>query len=1069
MKTEPLERSYGKRAGIRRITHKRLFPLVGAFFMLLAATSSALGQKGLNLRIFKLADGLAESACMSVTVTPQGQVLVRHGGLAGVSELGGYSISILPSPGEGNSRIYGSPAGQLWTVSRLGLQEFQEGGWVVHPVPEIAAEFRTGLPRVLDPVPLFPVKQGQVLFLLPERLLEFDSAGAERPGTHLLRLIGQTRLEKFHSMAPARDGGVWITGAGGLAKVPGPLRNLKAEIQWQEFLPPAKLEIRNLQEPHEGDNGGVTVAAESATSHQKVLAHFDGTNWTTEAAGTEKIRQAWRDVEKTYWASTIDSIQVWTAGRRETIENEDISARQFFDVAVEPGGVFWIATSDGLLRFAPLTWRTPASVQEVGSLISCLTADEGGRIWFVSSNALHSLKEEQQQEYPLPARLGTDGQAVRAVFPLNNGMLVLETEAQIYVFRLANGKFSPVAEEDAAHRVKCLGLLRDGSLVVQRFSSGGAEQDYRLESFDGLRFAPFSETRADPLLGPNLYTLFSARNGDLWLSSERGIGWYHEGKWRTFMSAARSSPEGALWFAEPADGRIWCATRASIWEFDGKRWVVVRTGFDRINDLVRTREGSMWVASNSGLNRFSQGAWVENSREEGLPATAIREVCEDARGRIWAGTPHGLSLYHPEADTDPPETFIHELSARETKVPEGGTITLAFGGQDKWNYTRRQRLLYSHRLDGGDWSAFEPANNIAFIDLPAGKHYFDVRAMDRNGNVDPNPARLEFAVILPWYKESRLVLIMLAGLAAALFFAGLAFNRHRQLVQSYAEVEKKVADRTRELELANRALAHSQKMNALGTLAAGIAHDFNNILSIIKGSAQIIEENVDNPQKIATRVDRINTVVEQGAGIVKAMLGFSSDSGQQPGPCDVNEVVAETLKLLGDRFLHEVHISFERAPDLSPLTCSKDFIQQIVLNFVLNAAESMDKQKRIVITTRLADKASPASTEAGSAGMPGRAEEVLAPAPASAYISVSVKDFGCGIPPENMPRIFEPFFTTKALSVRRGTGLGLSMVYELAKRMGAGLAVGSVVDQGSVFTLILPVNGLPPEQPKRDV
>jgi signal transduction histidine kinase len=70
---------------------------------------------------------------------------------------------------------------------------------------------------------------------------------------------------------------------------------------------------------------------------------------------------------------------------------------------------------------------------------------------------------------------------------------------------------------------------------------------------------------------------------------------------------------------------------------------------------------------------------------------------------------------------------------------------------------------------------------------------------------------------------------------------------------------------------------------------------------------------------------------------------------------------------------------------------------------------------------------------------------------------ISVLDQGGGIAPEIKSRIFEPFFTTKAMSTRRGTGLGLSMVYELAKKMGAGLAVQSVVGQGSDFTLILPV------------
>jgi signal transduction histidine kinase len=451
------------------------------------------------------------------------------------------------------------------------------------------------------------------------------------------------------------------------------------------------------------------------------------------------------------------------------------------------------------------------------------------------------------------------------------------------------------------------------------------------------------------------------------------------------------------------------------------------------------------------LHRFFQGAWVENGMEDGLPGGGVRELYEDQRGRIWAGTAHGLSLYHPEADPDPPRTYVQALTGKDKNIPAGGTISLAFDGQDKWKYTPRQRLLFSFRLDGRDWSPFQEERNVSFPDLPAGKHYFQVRAMDRNCNIDPTPAQQEFVVVLPWYKESRPVLIAFAGLAVALFFAGLAFNRHRQLLRSYSEVEQKVAQRTRELELANRELLHSQKMNALGTLAAGIAHDFNNILSIIKGSAQIIEDNLDNPQKVSTRVDRIKTVVEQGAGIVKAMLGFSRDSGDQPALCDLNAVLDDTVKLLGDRFLREVQLTLERAPDLPEVPCSKDLIQQVLLNFIFNAAESMTSRKHIILATRRLNKL-PASL-------------VMAPTPATLYAALSVQDFGTGISADNLPRIFEPFFTTKALSVRRGTGLGLSMVYELAKKMEAGLAVDSVVDQGSTFTLILPLPDLHSPQP----
>jgi signal transduction histidine kinase len=458
--------------------------------------------------------------------------------------------------------------------------------------------------------------------------------------------------------------------------------------------------------------------------------------------------------------------------------------------------------------------------------------------------------------------------------------------------------------------------------------------------------------------------------------------------------------------------------------------------------MLRSRDGSVWVASNSGLYRFYQNAWVENGMEDGLPGAAVREIYEDERG-VWAGTTHGLSLYHADADPDPPQTRLQEFNEAEKSIPEGGSITVTFSGQDKWKFTPRSRLVYSGRLDERDWSPFQEVNGITLSDQPAGKHVFQVRAMDRNCRLEPDPARLEFVVIVPWYKESRLLLISFAGGAVALFFAGLAVNRHRRLVRSYAEVEQKVADRTRELEIANRELMHSQKMTALGTLAAGIAHDFNNILSIIKGSAQIIEDNLDNPAKVTTRVERIKTVVEQGAGIVKAMLGFSRDSDSQIAPCDLNEVARDTIKLLGDRFLREVQVTFEPTPNLPSAPGSKDFIQQILLNFIFNAAEAMAKRRQVILATQRLDSL--------PNGM------VLAPAQAGEYVVISVRDFGCGITPENMPRIFEPFFTTKALSVRRGTGLGLSMVYELAKKMEAGLAVESVVDQGSAFTLILAV------------
>ena len=1027
------------------MTPKGWMLLLGA--ALLAPVETSWGQKPanwpVNWRVYRTADGLPEPACISVALAPQGKVLARHLKSGAVSELDGYTVNVIPSPGPGTGRVDQSPGGQLWAVVAEGLQEYKNGQWVLHPVPEIAAEFRARLPRAIDPIPSYPARQGVVVFLLPDRLLQFNAEDPDKPRTEVLLTAARTRMERFSSMALGRDGALWVAGERGLLKFSGPVRNLKPDSEWHDFVPPEPLPIHNFQEPHEEEVGGVTALAEAAGDHQKLLVHFDGQHWTSEAVPVDKARHAWCTVDQTCWGATIDALCAWQEGGREAVENEESSARQYYDLAVEPGGAFWLATSDGLVRYAPLTWRRPASVHQINSLVHGLAGDEAGRLWFVSGTALHVLQNDRHQEYPLPASISNSVPALLALFPLKNGTLLLQAGDECLQFQPESGAFSPVLPGPPVGTLKLLGLLKDGRLCVQILSSEGPESHYRLETYDGAKFEPLSVPPPAPSPGASLSTLFAAQNGDIWVSGDHGTAWFHDQKWRTFTSADKSSPESVAGFAELADGKIWCATADKVWAFDGRSWSAVRVAMDRINAVIGTRDGSLWVAGDSGLHRFFQRSWVENGMEEGLPGGGVRELYEDQRGRIWAGTAHGLSLYHPEADPDPPRTYVQALTGKDKNIPAGGTISLAFDGQDKWKYTPRQRLLFSFRLDGRDWSPFQEERNVSFPDLPAGKHYFQVRAMDRNCNIDPTPAQQEFVVVLPWYKESRPVLIALAGLAVALFFAGLAFNRHRQLLRSYSEVEQKVAQRTRELELANRELLHSQKMNALGTLAAGIAHDFNNILSIIKGSAQIIEDNLDNPQKVSTRVDRIKTVVEQGAGIVKAMLGFSRDSGDQPALCDLNAVLDDTVKLLGDRFLREVQLTLERAPDLPEVACSKDLVQQVLLNFIFNAAESMAKRKQVVLATRLMDKP-PASL-------------VLAPASAARFAAISVRDFGSGISPENLPRIFEPFFTTKALSVRRGTGLGLSMVYELAKKMEAGLAVDSIVDQGSTFTLILPV------------
>ena len=1011
----------------------RIF-LLGTIFLALALTGRS--QDTSDWRLYRDSSGLHQSTCVSVSVTLQGKVLVRHPDKTFVTELDGYNVKSIALP-ESAGDVFESPGGQLWVMTRDGLlEEFNQGAWMAHPAPEIGAAG-----NII--APFYPAGEGHIIFLCADRLMEYNAENSGQPQTRLLLRSDQTRLGTFTGMTVARDGGLWITGERGLGKAPRIALRPGLEKSWHDYLPPESLQIQNLREPLEDDEGGVTVAAVSSVNRHKFVARFDGLDWAAQPAGTEDVRYAWQSNDKVLWVATTNSLYQQEPGQTGLAKYQEISASQYNDVAMEPGGTFWLATSDGLFHYAPPLWRSPDPIRQINSPVRCLAEDAAGRLWFAAAGKIHSLQGVIHHEFALPDKMAGDASSIRAFFPLKDGTFLLDAGENSFQFQPDTGEFSVVPMRNDVRRMRSLGLLKDGSLCVQSWNPGttvGKWDACYFDLFDGNQFEPLN----DPPPATGFSTLFAARDGDLWLGGDNGIAWYHNKKWRLFPVSDRAIPDQVICFAELPNERIWCATREKLWEFDGQNWSPINAGFNNIHALLCSRDGSVWVADDAGMHRFSKNVWIGNSREEGLSDAIVLGIFEDQRGRVWAGTPHGLNLYHPEADPDPPRTFIHAPSGNETRIREGNTITLVFGGQDKWKFSPRERLLFSWRLDERDWSGFQPSDSISFNNLAAGGHYFQVRAMDRNGNIDPKPALLGFVVTTPWYRELRLVFIAVTGATLALFFAALAFNRHRRLLRSYAEVEKKVAERTRELEIASHELLHSQKMNALGALAAGIAHDFNNILSIIKGSAQLIEENPDNPQKVRTRLDRIKTVVEQGAGIVNAMLGFSRGAGEQPGPCDLNAVAADTIRLLGDRFLREVEVKYEPAPALPEIHASKNFIQQILLNIIFNAAEAMTTRRQVIVSTQKLER------------LP--ADLVLAPAPAHAHVSVSVRDSGCGIPPENLSRIFDPFFTTKALSTRRGTGLGLSMVYELAKKMGAGLAVESTVGHGSTFTLILPAH-----------
>lgn len=995
---------------------------------------SATAQSEPRITAWRSVDGLPQSATLGVTLAPRGRVLSTHSISLPIARLDGFQITTLSNTVGAPSRVYESRSEQLWCVAAEGLLESTGAGWNLHPVPEIAAEFRANPIRSIRPIPLIPLDRNRVLVLLPDRLVEYDAT--ERRST-VLHLAAAYEIGRFNELNPSRDDGAWISGNRGLIRIPAPLRHLRPDTALQEFVLPESLNAGDLQRPFENRDGDVVMAAEDRDSRERLILRLHQGEWDRWRVQGQNLRQAWSDADGELWAHTSGTLFRFERQPEGLRPVTVLQVGRIADIALEPQGAAWLATSEGLFRIAPLPWRPARGIDPAAGIVLGIASDRTGRPVAVTPSSVLWLDRGAWRGVRYGRPPDEDASKQREIlFPLPDGSVLVRTAETNQA--LTSGGV-PSALPAAVAAATPVSLLPDGRLVLQPAEPHAAS----LIAFDGTSVTPFAELPADHTnLGP-LTLVLPTRTGELLAGGSGGLAIRRAGQWKAFDDQETGNPpqqsDGALAGLELPD-RILVGGLDALREFDGQSFRVLRRGFERIHALHYARDGSLWIASGSGLHRFKDRSWFIQAEEEGLPAGPVFSVFADGAGQLWAATARGLYAFDAGADTEAPRA---EITDADLPVHAGeGRARFVIGGRDQWRYTPPGRLVFSWRLDNGPWSVWRAASSDQFTNLSAGTHRFEARAMDPSGNHEGPTALHEFAVILPWFKDPRLVL---ASITLALLLVALgiqAIHGYVRLKHSYAEVGRQVAERSAALEKANAELLHSHKMRALGTLAAGVAHDFNNLLSIIKGSAQLLESQLHDADKARHRLQRIKTAVDQGAGLVKAMLGYSRDATAARKQIHPVESVQRTLRLMEERLPNRLAFTPPSTPP-PPALAQPEMLQQILLNLIQNADEAMDQrgtvQVEIEVLSRPPDDC------------------WLQPAPAARFVSLVIRDHGVGIPVENLPRIFEPFFTTKGFSSRRGTGLGLSMVYEFAKEMGAGIAVSSTVGAGTTFRILLPV------------
>ena len=512
-----------------------------------------------------------------------------------------------------------------------------------------------------------------------------------------------------------------------------------------------------------------------------------------------------------------------------------------------------------------------------------------------------------------------------------------------------------------------------------------------------------------------------------------------------------------------------------------------------VQSLIGDNNGMIWLSTFNGLSRFDPATEQFNnySIDDGIQGSLFADgsYLRTSSGLIIFGGANGFTVFNPDdfvVKYQAPKVFLTDLKLFTKSIIPGSDAILK-----KPVYETKQVVLnhnqnnltidfialyysnplksrYSYKLENYDdeWRNVINQREAFYPNLPPGNYIFRVKAANDKGVWNEEGATLQIHIKHPWY--ATLWAYIIYGLL--LILLALAVNRYmrnRTIRKERERAQKKELEQAREIEKAytelkatQAQLIQAEKMASLGELTAGIAHEIQNPLNFVNNFSEVSTELLDEmkdeidaenyeevkaiTEDVIQNLEKILHHGKRADGIVKSMLQHSRGGGGEKILTDINVLADEYLRLsyhglrAKDKSFN-ADFKLETDDTLPKINIIPQDIGRVLLNLINNAFYTVSEKARQNIA-----EYKPVVTVSTKWNIQ------------KSRIEIRVKDNGNGIPEQVKKKIFQPFFTTKPTG--QGTGLGLSLSYDIIKTHKGEIKVESIDGEGTEFTVELPKN-----------